>query len=56
MKPTLQAGLRRTHTLVVDDASVIRFMGDDCRVCATPDLVSDVEHDCRDVILQLLAG
>lgn len=51
MKPTLKAGLSGTHTLIVDDARVIKFMGDDCQVYATPSIISDMEHACRDLIL-----
>ena len=51
MKPTLKAGLSGTHALVVDDTRVIKFMGDDCQVYATPSIIGDVEYVCRDLIL-----
>jgi fluoroacetyl-CoA thioesterase len=51
LKPTLKAGLSGTHSLIVDDARVIKFMGDDCQVYATPSIISDMEHACRELIL-----
>jgi fluoroacetyl-CoA thioesterase len=51
MKPTLKPGLTTTKTLTVDDSRVISFMGDDCRVYATPRIISDVEYTCRDLLL-----
>ena len=51
MKPTLKPGLSGTQTLIVDDARVIKFMGDDCQVYATPSIISDMEFACRELIL-----
>ena len=51
MKPTLQAGVTHTKRLVVDDSRLISFMGEDARVYATPSLIRDIEHACRDLIL-----
>jgi len=35
----------------VDDARVIGFMGDDCRVYATPRVIGDIEYACRNFLL-----
>ena len=51
MKPTLKPGLATTKSVRVDESRVIAFMGDDCRVYATPRIISDVEYTCRDFLL-----
>src|SRR5712664_696438 len=51
MKPTLKPGLAATKKLTVDEPRVINFMGEDCRVYATPRIISDVEYTCRDFLL-----
>jgi len=51
MKPSLKPGLAHARTITVDDSRVIEFMGDDCRVYATPRIISDVEYTCRDFLL-----
>src|ERR1700704_4620131 len=56
MKPTLKPGLAHTRKITVDEARVINFMGDDCRVYATPRIISDVEYTCRDFLLGIFSG
>lgn len=51
MKATLKPGLTATKTLTVDEPRVIGFMGEDCRVYATPRTISDLEYTCREFIL-----
>jgi predicted thioesterase len=51
MKPTLIPGLMTTKTITVDEPRVISFMGDDCRVYATPRIIGDLEYTCRDFLL-----
>jgi predicted thioesterase len=51
MKPTLKPGLSHSKKIMVDEPRVISFMGDDCRVYATPRIISDVEYTCRDFLL-----
>ena len=51
MKPTLKPGLSHSKKIMVDEQRVISFMGDDCRVYATPRIISDVEYTCRDFLL-----
>lgn len=51
MSETLQAGLTATRRVDVDAARTISFMGDDCRVYSTPNLLYDIEMACRDLLL-----
>jgi len=52
MKDSLRPGVVFTRTLVVDRDRTIGFMGEEGRVYATPSLIRDVEHACRDLILE----
>jgi len=51
MSAILQAGLTATRRVEVDAARTISFMGDDCRVYSTPNLLYDIEMACRDLLL-----
>jgi len=52
MKQTLAAGISKTVRIEIDRDRTIDFMGDDCRVYSTPDLVRDIEMTCRDLLLE----
>jgi predicted thioesterase len=52
MKTTLQPGVTLTRRVDIDRGRTIGFMGEACRVYATPSLVRDIEHACRDLILE----
>jgi len=52
MQDMLAVGASRTVTIGVDRDRTIGFMGDDCRVYATPSLVRDIEQACRDLIFE----
>ena len=52
MKASLRRGVSRTNRIVIDTDRTISFMGDEGRVYATPWLVRDIEHTCRDLILE----
>jgi predicted thioesterase len=52
MKTTLQPGVTLTRRIDIDRGRTIDFMGEACRVYATPSLVRDIEHACRDLILE----
>jgi predicted thioesterase len=54
MKASLKTGLNDTRRITVDEQRAIDFMGEDCRVYATPELVCDIELTCRDLLLQHL--
>ena len=50
MSETLKAGLTATRRIDIDRDRTISFMGDDCRVYATPKLLYDIEYVCRDLL------
>ena len=52
MKQSLRAGVSKVKRLQVDAGRTIAFMGEEGRVYATPDLVRDIEHTCRDLLLE----
>ena len=52
MSDTLKVGLSATRHVEIDLARTISFMGDDCRVYSTPNLLYDVEMACRDLLLE----
>jgi len=49
----LTVGVSETRSIKVDRDRTIDFMGEDCRVYATPSLVRDIEHTCRDLIFAI---
>lgn len=51
MKDSLQPGVSVSRRLVIDKERTIGFMGEEGRVYATPSLVRDIEHTCRDLLL-----
>jgi len=52
MSEPLKAGLSATRRVDIDRDRTISFMGDDCRVYATPKLLYDVEFACRDLLIE----
>ena len=54
MKESLRAGINTVRRITMDKERTIDFMGEDCRVYATPELVRDIEMTCRDLLLQHL--
>ena len=52
MKPSLQPGVALIRTITIDRARTIGFMGEQARVYATPSMILDIEHTCRELILQ----
>lgn len=52
MSVSLAVGANATRHIVVDRDRTIGFMGEEVRVYATPALVYDIEHLCRDLILE----
>lgn len=54
MSEPLRAGLSATRRIEIDRDRTISFMGDDCRVYATPKLLYDVEYACRDLLVEHL--
>ncbi|KAB2917368.1 MAG: LysR family transcriptional regulator [Hyphomicrobiaceae bacterium] len=52
MKESLRPGISKTKRVVIDADRTIAFMGEEGRVYATPSLVRDIEHTCRDLLLE----
>ena len=51
MKPSLQPGVSLNRRVVIDRPRTIGFMGEEARVYATPSMILDIEHTCRELIL-----
>ena len=52
MKDSLRPGITKVRRLVVDRDRTISFMGEQGRVYGTPELGRDIEHACRDLLLE----
>jgi predicted thioesterase len=52
MKPSLRPGISRTNHIVIGRERTIGFMGDEARTYATPSMILDIEHTCRELILE----
>jgi fluoroacetyl-CoA thioesterase len=52
MKDSLQVGITKTCHHIIDKDRTIGFMGDDCLVYGTPNLLYDIEILCRDLLLE----
>lgn len=52
MKQSLAVGVSRSSRVDIDRDRTIGFMGEACRVYATPELVRDIETSCRDLLLE----
>lgn len=51
MSEKLEVGSTASRKVSIDKERTIGFMGDEGRVYATPSLVHDIEHTCRDMIV-----
>ena len=51
MKQSLRQGISNVKRFSVDRDRTITFMGEEGRVYATPSLVRDMEHTCRDLLI-----
>jgi len=52
MKETLKSGVRLQRSIEVDASRTIDFMGEGLRVYGTPYMIKDIEHTCRDLLLE----
>lgn len=52
MKGSLRPGSSKAKRIKVDTDRTIGFMGEGGRVYGTPCLVRDIEHTCRDLLLE----
>ena len=50
MSEPLQAGLTASRRIDIDRERTISFMGEECRVYATPLMLYDIEFACRDLL------
>ncbi len=51
MKQSLRPGVSKVRRLVIDGERTISFMGEEGRVYGTPNFIRDIEHLCRDLLL-----
>lgn len=54
MKDSLKPGVSRLRRVVVDREHTVAFLGEQGRVYATPELCRDIEHTCREALLEHL--
>lgn len=52
MQASLTTGLETSRRFTIDKDRTIEFMGDECRVYSTPNLLFDLETVCRDLLLE----
>jgi predicted thioesterase len=52
MKPSLRPGASLTKHIAVGPERTISFMGQEARTYSTPSMVLDIEHTCRELILE----
>ena len=52
MKQSLRPGISKVKHVIVDRDRTISFMGEAGRVYGTPELGRDIEHACRDILLE----
>jgi fluoroacetyl-CoA thioesterase len=51
MKVSMQPGVSKVCRIVVDRDRTTSFMGEEGRVYATPELCRDIEHTCREALV-----
>ena len=56
MKTSLEPGAGLKKRIQIDKERTIDFMGDELRVYSTPNMVSDMEYSCRDLIMDHAEG
>lgn len=52
MKPSLRPGVSRINRIAINRERTIGFMGEDARTYATPSMILDIEHTCRELIIE----
>jgi predicted thioesterase len=52
MKSSFCPGISRVQRIVVDHGRTIGFMGEEARTYATPSMILDIEHTCRELIVE----
>jgi predicted thioesterase len=52
MKPSLRPGVTRINRIAIGRERTIGFMGEEARTYGTPSMILDIEHTCRELILE----
>jgi fluoroacetyl-CoA thioesterase len=52
MKASLRPGATRVNRIPIGRERTIGFMGDEARTYATPSMILDIEHTCRELIIE----
>jgi predicted thioesterase len=52
MKASLHPGLSRVNRIAIGRERTIGFMGEEARTYATPSMILDIEHTCRELIIE----
>jgi len=52
MKPSLRPGASRVNRITIGRERTIGFMGEEARTYGTPSMILDIEHTCRELILE----
>src|SRR6266550_4173608 len=52
MKPSLRPGVTRVNRIAIGRERTIGFMGEEARTYGTPSMILDIEHTCRELILE----
>jgi fluoroacetyl-CoA thioesterase len=52
MKPSLQPGVTRVNRITIGRERTIGFMGEEARTYGTPSMILDIEHTCRELIIE----
>jgi fluoroacetyl-CoA thioesterase len=52
MKSSLQPGVTRVNRIAIGRERTISFMGEEARTYATPSMILDIEHTCRELIIE----
>ena len=52
MKPSLRPGASRVNRITIGRERTIGFMGEEARTYGTPTMILDIEHTCRELIIE----
>jgi predicted thioesterase len=52
MKPSLRPGASRVNRITIGRERTIGFMGEEARTYGTPSMILDIEHTCRELIIE----
>jgi predicted thioesterase len=52
MKPSLRPGVTRVNHIAIGRERTVGFMGEEARTYGTPSMILDIEHTCRELILE----